>query len=89
MDKFMLIESTLLRVKALANKGKLLNTSFDPFIEACLKGHANELSGPQLKILFDNLAEIEFLLKEQRRPVTSVGNARNTLMFVLENNSAD
>ena len=37
MDRFMLIESTLLHVKAAASKGKLLNTSFDPFIEAFLK----------------------------------------------------
>ena len=89
MDKFMQIESTLLHVKAIASKGKLPNNSFDPFIEACLKGHANELNSQQLKILFNNLTEIELLLKEQCRPVALVGDARNTLMFVLENNSDD
>lgn len=87
MDKFMKIKGTLLKVKRNANNGSWPNNSFDPFIEACLSGHANELTNEQLKILFDNLSEIEEILRKRGRPLASVGDARKTLLFVLENNN--
>jgi hypothetical protein len=87
MNKFMKIKGTLLKVKQNASNGSWPVNSFDPFIEACLSGYANDLTNEQLKILFDSLGEIEDVLRKRGRPLVSVGDARKTLLFVLENNN--
>jgi len=86
MDKFGLIEGSLLKVKEIVLNGKLPAGIFDEFVEACLKRYTDDLKDPQLRVLFATLNEVEALLKERGLSTDSVAAARETLLFVLENN---
>jgi len=86
-DKFSQIESTLINVMAIVNDGIVPPDLFDEFNDACLKGYVDDLGDQQLSILFVSLKEIEAILKQRDLPTTSVTRARDTILFVLQNNS--
>jgi hypothetical protein len=86
MDKFSQIERTLAKVKKFVYGGLLPSNLFDEFVDACLRGYVDDLKDQQLSILFDNLNQIEDALRERELPTDSVIRARDTLLFVLQNN---
>jgi hypothetical protein len=87
-DKFSQIENTLLKVKAIVNDGIVPPDLFDEFSDACLKGYVDDLGDQQLSTLFILLRGIEGALKERDLPTTSVTRARDTILFVLQNNGS-
>jgi hypothetical protein len=85
LDKFSMLEGTLISVKEIVDSGTLPPGLFDEFVEACLMGYADDLRDQQLSVLFSILNYVELRLEERELSTAPVARVREALLFVLEN----